>query len=217
MLFLDVSNFYKPRPHIAVPADISRTPDQAKAFLSSPSKRGSSNQGIVCECCVNRCSLSELDQYCAQPGKRRRRSIKLTAPTKQIPYIDDDESLNRFYDELETTDVDPNEVMSIEELERQPIVKLIELQKVKNIQQGSNKRGSESVKVSEEDPTGSNSLLREFLRRKLFELLSKSQTSTTQQPIEKTEEPLTDEEKQILHDLFQLFKSEIDVQFHGND
>nr|ABU82759.1 insulin-like peptide 1 precursor [Tritonia tetraquetra] len=44
-----------------------------KDALSYLTKR-SGYQGIVCECCINSCSVNELIQYCEPPSSRRIRS-----------------------------------------------------------------------------------------------------------------------------------------------
>ena len=57
--------------------------------------------GIVCECCVNRCSSRELNQYCAEPTRRRRsvRSIVTGGVAEPAsPFTED--IVNKIYEEI---------------------------------------------------------------------------------------------------------------------
>ena len=59
--------------------------------------------GIVCECCVNRCSKNELFQYCALDQARRRRSVKSIftggAAEPVSPFTE--EIVNEMYEKIE--------------------------------------------------------------------------------------------------------------------
>ena len=50
------------------------TEKDANSYLRIKRSLYSFNQGIVCECCVHRCNLYEIDQYCE--NKRKKRSLK---------------------------------------------------------------------------------------------------------------------------------------------
>ena len=54
--------------------DIFLAKNDANAYLRVKRGRDSLSQGIVCECCINRCSAHEISQYC--DNKRKKRSIK---------------------------------------------------------------------------------------------------------------------------------------------
>ncbi|XP_064628879.1 con-Ins Im2-like [Lineus longissimus] len=48
--------------------------DRAKTYLKSKRWGGEGWSGIVCECCYNRCTYTELQQYCNQPSSKRSAS-----------------------------------------------------------------------------------------------------------------------------------------------
>ncbi|XP_067946457.1 uncharacterized protein [Watersipora subatra] len=85
---------------------------RANSFLRT---KRSLSVGIVCECCIFRCSVIELDQYCS--SKRRRRSTM--ASSKKDPRAP--VTLNKFYEQLGsrtvTANISSNESEKIEWLE----------------------------------------------------------------------------------------------------
>lgn len=50
---------------------IHKTKEEAHSYLRS---KRSVNVGIVCECCLHRCTISELNEYC--PSERAERSVR---------------------------------------------------------------------------------------------------------------------------------------------
>ncbi|XP_067947270.1 uncharacterized protein [Watersipora subatra] len=105
---------------------------EADNFLK-PSKRSDGlSTGIVCECCLHRCSRAEMSEYCA--GSRRKRSVR-----GALNELDQ----RSFYEEDATKDLD--ETMTLEELMKHPVIQQLERQKEINIQ-----RISESKRTSKE-------------------------------------------------------------------
>lgn len=58
------------------------------------------NQGIVCECCINRCTYREMTQYCQTPP-RRNRSIRSLVTGKPEPKLITEQDVDEIYAELE--------------------------------------------------------------------------------------------------------------------
>nr|ANW11182.1 insulin-like peptide A precursor [Bugula neritina] len=55
--------------------------------------------GIICECCVNTCTIRELDQYCE--SKRKKRSVReILTPTQESKTYFSEREVEKFYEEL---------------------------------------------------------------------------------------------------------------------
>lgn len=79
--------------------DITLSSDEANSYLTTHRSKRSFNTGIVCECCLHSCSISEIEQYCANP--RRRRSVRdVVTGTPSEPQITEDE-LKELYKKID--------------------------------------------------------------------------------------------------------------------
>ena len=112
--------------------------DQQKAssMLKPANTKRSASQGIVCECCINRCSKSEMLEYCAEPEKRRKRSLLLRAssPVSDQPVIRSQADVDEFYRQLdeeiqESPEDSSASTFDLREFENQPLIQLLEKQK----------------------------------------------------------------------------------------
>jgi len=84
--------FFTIQPLCFAEDDIRIGKNDANSFLRTP--RDGTSGTIVCECCLNRCASSELNQYC-QLQRRRRRSVR----TEIITMAD----VERIYAEINNT------------------------------------------------------------------------------------------------------------------
>lgn len=118
------------------------TADLANSYLkrdrrSYDDNENDVNQGIVCECCVHRCSFDEITQYCE--AKRKRRSVRSvitgvteTEPTSINPF--NEEGLAQVYQQIEQESrlpIDAKPIFTEEEYEK---ILILEKNKQKNIE-----------------------------------------------------------------------------------
>lgn len=182
----------------AIPGGVGLDRKQANSVLGVSKRNG--NTGVVCECCVHRCKRSEMMQYCA-PSGRRRRNVR-----RQIT----DEDIERFYDQLDSMRADDSQqdsALSYDEFEQQPIVKLLEQYKQINI---AREESTETNSAGDEygsnmaDEKASQNKMSDYLRESLIRLLAKSESSV---PV-KSSPHLTAQENADLHSLWELFEND---------
>ena len=160
-------------------------------------KRPMGTPGLVCECCVNRCSPAEMRQYCSGSNTRRKRGID----TDHKMTLFTEEGLNEFYEELDNMEADEYERMTVAELEQQPILRLLEKQKEINIRKGTSlKRVSAADGIGQSDSTP----MQQYLKTKMDDLEAK----VTQPDDDDSTSKLTDQEKFLLEKLRRLFETE---------
>lgn len=96
--------------------------NQANTFLKQKASSKKEWQGISCECCVHRCTIHELDEYCGPIRRTKRRVLTPSHFTQR--------DLDDFYDQLDKLDSYPqpnypDEVLDeMQELESQKLVNL---------------------------------------------------------------------------------------------
>lgn len=91
---------------LLVEKDVFLSQESASSMLRVPQSSGGSPQyssGMVCECCVHRCTVRELRQYCteAKPVRRRRSAASRRANPQSERSDMSKESVDKFYNLLE--------------------------------------------------------------------------------------------------------------------
>ena len=180
-------------------------------MLKPANTKRSASQGIVCECCINRCSKSEMLEYCAEPEKRRKRSLLLRASSTVSEHsvirsqADVDEFYRQLDEEIQESSEDSSEsTFDLKEFENQPLIQLLEQQKEINIQQAKN-----SKRNSGED---NEQRLKDYLRAKYRAMLSDNNgfyPTATQKSIHSKGSDYS-----LLYHLYELFKDEQPKNLH---
>lgn len=174
--------------------DIFQRKNQADTFLQASKRSDSYNTGVVCECCIHRCSYGEMLQYCSSSKSGRRKRSIFAGKEEEI--------MDEIYNEIamKMKDYD-GPLPTWEELIDDPVLQRLKEQKLANIA-SSEERKRVSGEMAEAAPIDKEKevQLKDYMRSRLLKMFEMSEHNMNDGSKEKELESLLEKFLELMRE-----------------